>query len=137
MTGCLLSSSQNQQSFLLLHLISSVVSLCQRRNCKFDKSPTFVLQNSVVTETKMCSTKVGELSHWQFVLWQSENTAWFHFAKWQFFGLTQQLCLLKKIYYTPRLSLFFMLFLSCYFIRSSGQFMLELKVWKQRSGRWY
>ena len=49
-----------------IHMISFalvVVSLCQRTNCQCDNSPTFVLHNSVVTETELCSTKVDELSH--------------------------------------------------------------------------
>ena len=34
-----------------------------------------VLLNSEVTETEFCSTKVGEVSDWQFALWLSETTA--------------------------------------------------------------
>ena len=62
--------------------MNAVVSLCQSTICQCKNSPTFVLQNSVVTEAELFSTRVGELSHWQFVLWQSETTAFEQYITW-------------------------------------------------------
>ena len=54
-----------------------------------------------VTETECCRTKVGELSHWEFVLWQSETTAIKHI----YFCKCPRIDLLSQKYICVTLSL--------------------------------